>query len=188
MSSQIVKGSLTNIANERGTSVAETFVHADTIIVVDVSNSMLAQDTVRNGQQISRYTAAINELAKLQNDLPGKIAVVAFSDTAQFCPTGIPTRPNGSTDLAEALQFVHIADGCSMHYILISDGEPNDERAAIQVAHRFQSRIDTVFVGPEGSPGQAFLQRLADACSGTFVLADRTRELADNIQQLLLTA
>ena len=187
MVSQLVKGSIAAIAQETGTSIAESFINADTMIIVDVSASMHQCDARRNGLLMSRYKAACNELAQLQCTLPGKLAVIAFSDTAQFCPNGVPPLLGGSTDLAEALRFVQIADGCGIRFILISDGEPDDEHEALQVASHFTSRIDTVFVGPEGGAGAAFLQRLAALHDGAFVFAGRTQDLAEHVHRLLLT-
>ncbi len=186
-SSQIVKGSLTAIAKDQNTSIAEAFVSADHVILVDVSGSMDAVDAVRNGQQMSRYKAAVNELAALQSSLPGKIAVFAFSSDVQFCPAGVPVFFRGGTDLAKALNFVKAADELC-NFLVISDGEPNDETKALAIAAKFKSRIDTVFCGPEGGSGQGFLQKLATCSGGQFVVAERTKELANNVKQLLLTA
>ena len=41
---QVVKGSLTDIAKQNGTSLAETFLSADVIVLVDTSSSMEAHD------------------------------------------------------------------------------------------------------------------------------------------------
>ena len=114
----------------------------------------------------TRYQAACDELKKLQASIPGKVAVVAFASTVQFVWGGKPPFLNGGTDMAEALTFVRPADGCGMRLVLISDGEPNDPNATLAVARQFVSPIDTVFVGPEGSRGAAFLRRLSDAAGG----------------------
>jgi Mg-chelatase subunit ChlD len=188
MSNQVVKGSLTAMAKEYNVSIAETFIQADVVLLVDISSSMRTEDAVRNGERMSRYKAAVNELAKLQASLPGKLAVVSFNHDAYFCPTGVPPPPAGTTDLAHALEFIHIADDCDMRFILISDGEPDDAQDALRVARQFHNRIDTVFVGPEGGEGQSFLHRLASLHGGEFVRAERAHELASQVQQLLLTA
>lgn len=187
--SAIVPGSLTAIARDKNTTVAEAFVSADAIIVVDVSSSMMAHDVDQRAYgRASRYDAACAELAKLQRELPGKIAVVSFSGGAAFCPSGTPYLDGGSTDLAGALKFVHVADGTGMRFVVISDGEPNDREKALKAANRFKDRIDTVFVGPPEGRGQAFLAQLAAASGGQNIQAHQVKELASNVRKLLTGA
>lgn len=182
MSNAIVQGSLAAIAEASGSSIAEAFISADSIIVVDVSASMKSSDS-RGGR--TRYDVACQELKQLQASLPGKIAVVAFSGDPQFCPSGVPVYIGMSTALAEALDFVHVADDTGMRFIVISDGEPDDERSALRAAKRFVSKIDTIFVGPEGGAGEDFLRRLAAASGGSAIQAHQVRELASGVQKLL---
>jgi Mg-chelatase subunit ChlD len=186
MSTALVPGSLGAIAEQNGKSLAETFLSADAIVIVDVSGSMDENDA-RGGQ--TRYNVACTELARLQRDLPGKVAVVGFSSWVNFEPTGKPIFQGGGTNLAEALRFVHPADGC-VKFILISDGEPDNQAEALQVARTFTSKIDVVYVGPEGSiyGGQEFLRKLAAATGGRYVVAEKAQELAERVETLLLKA
>lgn len=186
MSMQIVPGSLSDIATQSNTSIAESFLSADVIILVDVSGSMDSKDA-RDNQK--RYDVACQELAKLQQSLPGKIAVVAFSSNVMFCPGGVPVYEGCSTDLTKALQFVQVADGL-VKFIVISDGQPDDDKSALAVAQRFKSKIDVVYVGPEEDfmGGRKFLEKLAAASGGQFVTADCANELAEKVQTLLLIA
>jgi hypothetical protein len=184
---QIIKGSLSAKAKANNTGIAEAFVSADTIIIVDVSGSMNLADAVRNNEPTTRYKAACNELAALQASLPGRIAVVAFSSNVQFCPAGVPIYDGGGTDLVRALEFVQPADGLC-RFIVISDGQPDEPLSALALARTFTSRIDTVYVGPANGPGEDFLRQLATARGGSSVTSDRTQQLADNVRQLLLTA
>lgn len=186
MNTQIITGSLGAIAQQEGKSIAESFINADCIILVDTSSSMSAHDS-RGGK--SRYDVACEELATLQVNLPGKLALLSFSDDVIFCPNGVPFDFGCMTDLARALKFAKMGDLSSgMRFIVISDGEPNNEEEALAVARTYKNRIDTVFVGPDGSDGQAFLKRLAKASGGQTVTADRVKELAANVQKLLLNA
>lgn len=179
----IVKGSLADIAKATNTSLAESFLNADCIVIVDTSGSMSAEDAP-GGK--SRYDAACDELAKLQANLPGKIAVIAFSDQTMFCPNGQPFYLGGGTDLAGALTFAKMADVDDMRFVVISDGQPQDERAALRVAQTYQNRIDVVYVGPEYDPdGRDFLNRLAKASGGQAVTADRVAQLSTKVQLLL---
>lgn len=184
MNTQLIQGSIGAIAQQSGKSIAESFINADCIIIVDTSSSMSAHDS-RGGK--SRYEVACEELKTLQTNLPGKLALLSFSDDVIFCPNGIPFNYEGMTDLARALKFAKMGDLASgMRFIVISDGEPNDEQDALKVAKTYRNRIDTIFVGPEGSSGADFLKKLAHASGGQTVTADRVKELAANVQKLLL--
>lgn len=103
---QLVKGSLADIAKSRGETLAESFLDADCIVIVDVSGSMESEDAA-GGK--SRYKVACDELAALQSTMPGKIAVIAFSHEVIFCPNGVPLNIGGGTNLAGALTFAKAA-------------------------------------------------------------------------------
>lgn len=181
----VVPGSLSALAQQNNMSVAESFLSADVVILVDVSGSMAARDS-RGGR--SRYDIALEELARLQKSLPGRIAVVSFSNEAKFCPGGVPQYDGGGTYLTEALNFVQIADG-TVRFIVVSDGCPENERSALAVARQMTSQIDTVFVGPENDieGGRAFLEKLAHARGGQSVLAAKCDQLAQRVETLLLS-
>lgn len=184
MSSAIIKGSLGAMAKQSGKSIAETFLSADAIVIVDTSGSMGASDS-RNGR--TRYDVACQELASLQNSMPGKIAVLSFSDNTEFCPSGYPTFLGGGTDLTGALKFAKVADVPEMTFIVISDGQPHDEEGVLRIARTYRNKINTIYVGPEEYPsGREFLQRLAQASGGQTVTADRAKELAASVNTLLL--
>jgi Mg-chelatase subunit ChlD len=180
----IIPGSLGAIAKQNGQSIAETFVSCDVIAIVDCSGSMGAEDAP-GGRK--RYDAACAELASLQNNMPGKIGVIAFSDSAVFCPSGVPWNAGGGTNLAKALKFCKVADGMGIRFFLISDGEPNDPETALAVASTYKSRIDVIYIGPEDHPtGRDFLKRLAAVTGGQTITAEKTKELAGSITRLLL--
>ena len=181
----VIPGSLQAQAEASGAGLAETFLSCDLIVLIDVSGSMDTRDAP--GGRI-RYDAACDELAKLQAGHPGKVGVIAFSTTPQFCPGGKPPFLSGGTNLADALDYAHLVNGlCNL--VVISDGEPNDEQAALAAARRFtESAISTVYVGPEGGAGQAFLRRLAAASGGQSVTAAKTAQLAAQVERLLLAA
>jgi Mg-chelatase subunit ChlD len=181
----IVVGSLADVASREKTSVAESFVNAECVVIVDLSGSMQAKDS-RDRQQ--RYLVAFQELERLQHDLPGKIAVIGFADTAQFFPGGKPVMGlcGGSTNLAGALDFARMADAPGIRFVVISDGEPNDREAALKAARKFKGKIDVIFVGPSDRPhGRKFLEQLAAASGGKTVTADRVKELAKSVHLLL---
>jgi len=133
----------------------------------------------------SRYEVALEELTYLQKTLPGKVAIVAFSDNPVFVPGGCPPMLGKGTDVAGTLRFVQPADG-TVRFILISDGEPDDEWEALKVAAEFTSRIDCIYVGPEGDRrGAGFLERLAKQGRGKYVKAGLADQLCDSVIHLL---
>ncbi len=186
-STALVPGSLGALAKQSGASLAETFLSADVIVICDTSGSMGMHDS-RGGK--SRYDVELEELARLQADLPGKVAVIAFSSDVMFCPNGAPFNYGGGTDMAKALNFAHVADVDGMRFILISDGMPDSANEALTAAGKYRNRIDTIFVGPENDAegGRAFLAKLAKASGGKAVTADRAKELASHVERLLLAA
>lgn len=184
MNSAMVVGSLAQIANQEHKSIAETFISCDDVVIVDVSGSMNSPDS-RGGRK--RYDVALEELAELQRNLPGKIGIIAFSDFVQFVPGGIPPFLHGGTDLAKALRFAKVADVSGMRFVLISDGLPDSEDEALAVARMYKNRIDTVHVGPEGDlSAREFLERLARTSGGVHVDSPRVLELESNVRKLLL--
>jgi Mg-chelatase subunit ChlD len=111
--------------------------------------------------------------------------VIAFSSEVQFCPSGVPIRFGGGTDMAKALRFVRPADNLGIHFILISDGQPDSKRETLTVASSFKSKIDTVYIGPEGGNGREFLAKLARQSRGVFTQSKAPGLLADNVTLLL---
>lgn len=181
MNTAIITGSLSSVAKANNQSLAETFLNADCVVLVDTSSSMLDRDL---GSK-SRYDRACQELATLQNTLPGKIAVISFANDAIFCPSGVPQPPCGTTNLAGALKFAKVADVGGIRFIVISDGEPDNEREALDVVAQYVGRVDVIFVGREGGPGQKFLQRLAKSKGGQAITSENAKELAAAATYLL---
>lgn len=160
-----VKGSLQSVANKTGITVAQAFVDCEIVVLMDVSASMTIDD-YNDGN--TRYKKACNQLAKLQGENPGKVCLISFNHRQVFCPSGIASWPDGSTDIAGALQFVKRIDGTGIKIVLISDGEPDNDDAAINVARTFKTSISTIYIGPEGGYGADFLRRLSAATGGQF--------------------
>jgi Mg-chelatase subunit ChlD len=178
----VVKGSLADVAQSSRQSLAQTFVNAEVVILVDTSGSMNTADS-RGGRK--RYDVAVEELTALQAQLPGKVAVLSFSGQVMFCPSGTPYFFGATTDMAEALRFARVADVPGIRVILISDGEPDSPTATLAEAKKFKAKIDTIFVGPETGTGRDFLARLAAASGGQTVTAERAIGLLGATQKLL---
>jgi Mg-chelatase subunit ChlD len=181
LSKTFIPGSLASQAANTGHSIAETFIGADVIVLVDTSSSMIDRDRTDK----SRYERACDELAKVQALLPGKIAVLSFGDMVLFCPSGVPTQPCGMTDLTGALSFAKVADVDGMQFIVISDGEPNDEPSALLVASTYKNKIDTIFIGSESDGGARFLAQLAAASGGQSIKDFSAKQLSSSVKGLL---
>lgn len=174
------------MARDTKQPLAQTFLSADCVVLVDTSASMDECDS-SNGR--SRYEVACSELTQLQANLPGKVAVLSFSSHTMFCPDGVPFNQGGGTDLADALKFARVADVVDMRFIVISDGEPQHEVAALAEAEKYKNKIDVIYVGPENRPsGRNFLKRLAAASGGQIVTADRSQGLLAAATRLLEVA
>lgn len=179
MNYEITKGSIADIMRKGNVSLAESFLSCDCIILFDVSGSMWEED----GTGITRFDRGLKELKDLQASLPGKVAIVQFADHPDFMPGGVPSMfvSGGSTDLTAALRYILVADSIpDMRFIIISDGEPNNEMTAMQAASEFSNAIDTIYIGPEDDhhDGRSFLKRLALRSGGKPVTT-----AAENIKQ-----
>lgn len=162
-----VRGSLQSIANKQAITVAQAFVDAEIIVLLDVSASMTNRDGYPHDMD-SRFKKATNQLAKLQSENPGKVALICFDDRQTFEASGIGRQPHGNTDVAGVLQFVKQVDGTGMKIVLISDGEPDDEQRALDQARTFKTKIHTIYIGTENGLGADFLKRLSDVTGGQF--------------------
>lgn len=186
----LVVGSLNQVSQQSQRPLAELFVDVQCAIIVDVSGSMAACDSRDNK---SRWQVAGEELISLQSDMPGQIAVFAFSDDVRFVPSGILPELGvlgAGTGMAKALRYVKRMglDVPGIRIVLISDGEPDNRDATLAQARKFTVRIDTIYVGPEDRPrGRDFLALLARESGGIAATADRVEELAATTK-LLLTA
>lgn len=179
---QLVVGSVAAVAAAQGKAVAEAFMSVEVIALVDTSGSMEVRDT-----DASRYEVACRELALLQAAHPGKVAIISFATGCQFCPSGVPVMDGGSTNLTAALRFARTSDLPGVRFVVISDGQPDNEDTALAEARQFRGRIDVVYVGPEGGYGSGFMQRLAAIGRGQSVTAAHAQKLAPTIERLLLS-
>jgi hypothetical protein len=183
----IVQGSLSAVSKQANQSLASGFLNVKAFVMVDVSASMGVKDIDATGTK-SRYDAACEQLANLQKENPGEIAVGCFSQRAEFCPGGVPVFMYSMTDMVAALRLMKMADGAGIRLILISDGEPNDEESTLKEARKFSSKIDTIFVGPEtDQTGRAFLKKLSQATGGINIdsKAQDLGKLSDNVTLLI---
>ena len=183
-SNELVPGSLGAVARRDRMSIAQMFMDADEIILVDTSGSMMTLDSTGG---LSRYDVACQELRKLQRDLSGKLAIFSFSTTCVFCPSGVPTMLRHDTNLLGALQYVIGADGC-VNYTIISDGypDPGTDHEIIQLVSTMMSRVNTVFAGPtEDERGRKFMDQLAHVGRGKSSLSAHAEDLSSAVKLLM---
>lgn len=165
MSNALVKGSLAEVARQSG---GELVAPPVAVVLADISLSMRKLDAVdERGAPTTRHKAAQAALRRLQAEMPGQLALIAFSRQAELCPTGRLPAPYGTTRLDRALAMARQADNGRMRFVLISDGRPDDPDAALEVASQFSVGIDCIYIGGDAE-GEAFLRQLAQATGGQF--------------------
>jgi len=179
----VVPGSLLDAAQRNNTSLAESFLSCDALVIVDSSASMTNRDA---SSDRTRHQAARDELRTLQSSLPGRVGIIVFSSTVQFVPGGDYPELNGGTDLAQTLQFVKVADDCGIKIIVVSDGDPDDRQKALAIACTFKTRIDAIYIGPERErSGRDFLRQLCEATGGKFTTSKHVAEITEPVRLML---
>ena len=180
MNHEITKGSIADLMQNENVSLAESFMTCECVVLFDVSGSM---DTIDNGYKETRFERGKKELKSIQAEMPGKYAIIQFADRVDFMPGGVPMMwmSGGGTDLTAALKYAKIADEIpDMRFVVISDGEPNNNTTALKVASGYKNRIDTIFIGEEHNTWSAhardFMRQLAQMSGG-----DSVTTAAENI-------
>lgn len=161
----VVKGSIQDVANQTGQSMADAMLGAQYVAIIDISISMDTRDAKGEGSlSIRRFDAAVQALNSLQGSMPGQWIIIEFSSTHQIVPSGAIHSPNGFTNLAGALEFAKQFNGMGLKFYLISDGEPDSKSAALNVARTWQDKLDVICVG--GATGSEFMRELAAVTGG----------------------
>lgn len=122
------------------------------VVLADVSGSM-AEPAGRRRK--------VDVLAEALQGVPAGSRLVAFCDVVipLASPSQMPS-PAGSTALHLALD--HCRQIGATDILVISDGHPDNEAAALAIAEAMDARIDVIYCGPETDrAGLAFMRRLA---------------------------
>ncbi len=137
------------------------------VVLCDCSGSM---DDGIGGLDLSKFEHLKIALEDILQTWP-QIKLVAFSSLAKEVkgPKNLPP-PGGGTDLARALLFA--AKWRPRKTIVISDGMPDHEGAALAAAQGLTGAIDTIYCGPDEHPAVEFLRRLSRECAGSSVVWD----------------
>lgn len=149
------------------------------LVVADCSGSM---DEPIGALTLSKYEHLKLALSDVLRHHP-KIRIIAFSYMAKEVTPDLLPHPCGGTDLAGALTYA--AKFTPRKTVVISDGLPDDERAALEAAQTLTGSIDTIYCGPDGHPALDFLRQLSRDTGGTSVQWDGYREISTMIRGLL---
>ena len=156
-----------------GQPLAATWLNCKLAAICDGSGSMNMADS-RGGQ--TRFDVLENELIRLQEANPGQIAVISFSSFTAWQENGRPILSGGSTNMADALNFVKRIDGMNIAIVVISDGEPDDPKETLRIAKTFETHE---------REGRDFLRKLSEATGGKHQDDFTVDKLADRITFLL---
>jgi Mg-chelatase subunit ChlD len=141
---------------------------AAVVVMCDISGSM-------RGNKIDRLK---RELLKLWPEI-GKAKLMAFSNRPEWVDGGPNALPpvGGNTDLAAALTLA--AHVWPSEVIVISDGLPQDEQAALDAAQALPGTISVLFIGDEQDQrGADFMRRLALVGGGLFAHKDLAKSMS----------
>lgn len=162
--------------------LVRTRSEANIFLLLDCSGSMGAHmrnektriQGLREAVQSIQQEKSMRMIQFGQGSTPGEITVIP--------------PPCGGTPLHLAIDLAKQLE-CG-RAIVISDGEPDSQRDALNSAAAFGGRIDVVFVGDPGSPGELFLKRLAESTGGEAFTGDLTepKKLAAGVIGLLTAA
>jgi len=143
-----------------------------TCLLLDVSGSM--ESVVANDSEDGIEPRRIEVLFKAVRETPECAGLKAFTFSTncraiEVIPSeeeAMQYATHGGTDLARA--FTTVKEAGFYSAILVTDGEPDSEAAALQAAAGM--KLGIIYIG--NPPVPSFLQTLADATEGTFQLAD----------------
>jgi hypothetical protein len=135
------------------------------VVILDVSSSMAEPAGARTKIEILRDALV---------DLP-PARLLAFSSTAQEIASAADLPlPSGGTALHLALDLA--AAWRPARSLVISDGRPDSEPAALASADRLPGTIDVLYCGPDDDlQAKAFLRRLARLGAGRYAAHDLRR-------------
>jgi hypothetical protein len=154
------------------------------VVLCDCSGSMA--ESAGGRRKIDHATEA---LASVLPNVPGAV-VVAFSSDAEESLLGSVTtlpEPSGGTAMHRGISAAGAHN--PRLTVIISDGLPDSEEAALAAAEKLPGRIDVIYCGPDSdATALAFMRRLARIGCGTVVPVNLAtpRALTSAVQRLAL--
>lgn len=133
------------------------------LLICDVSGSMRTADAPGGRRRVD---ALGDVVARLRAEYPA-LKVIVFASSPSLAGRVLP-EPDGGTALHLALDFARPMVQGETPVCLISDGEPDDQAAALAAARRFPAKIQVFYVGPEGGAGEWFLAELSALTGGQY--------------------
>jgi len=154
------------------------------VILADASSSMAESAGTRSKIELVREA-----LAQVWPQL-AQGCLFAFASTVQALDSPYALlHPNGGTALHLALEAAQRLS--PQQTLIISDGRPDSEEAALAAADYLTGHIDVIYCGPgDDTEAITFLQRLARSTGGRYIstprLAAGRLNLLAPVQRLLL--
>lgn len=134
-------------------------VSRSNILLIDISGSM--------GEYVGDNKTKYEHVRDILKKLPSEITTYGFNDVCEKFENSALPEPCGGTNMAWA--FFRMKNNKHSEIILITDGEPNSEKDALNAAKEL-NKIDIIYIGPEPMPD--FLKKLAKATNGNFTNVD----------------
>ena len=149
-----------------------------TVLVCDCSGSM--SDMAKTATKIAILAKTVNTLQTQFSN----IKIIRFSSSAQLVSELHPSA-SGGTALHKALDLAVSLRPAKV--IVLSDGIPDNEDAALRSASKLSCPISCIYIGPEGGFGWEFLKRLATGKGGQFsdVNLSQESQLESKIRKML---
>jgi len=175
----LVRTATDSLTKSLGKSSLDEFLTASrrSMMLVDVSSSM--NETIRSGGTKIDACRATCDALRESNPVP----VAAFGGIVELVDR-VP-HPSGGTPLHRGIEF---AQGLGAdHLVVITDGEPDSESAALAAAKAFGGVIDVFYIGNGDDAGSRFAAELARQTGGSVNLTDlaQPKQLAGKILLLL---
>lgn len=177
---KVAPGSLQETAKQSGVPMENMFMSVEHVILLDVSSSMNTKDAGESVENKSRYDLAVEQLESLQKTLPGKIALICYSDQPKFCPGGYPVKEGGATQLKKALDLVKPLAGTGITLFVITDGEDWEPETCLNIVkdNFKETKINAIFIGPENENVENACLKFCQDLSGiTGGKAVKTKEI-----------
>ena len=150
------------------------------VILCDCSGSMSTTEGDRR-----RIDLVNDALKPIRADNPNA-RIIAFASEPRLCRGDLPPT-GGGTDLAAAIREAARYRPCRT--VILSDGEPNDEAAALKALSELPGVVDVVFCGADSEKSAVkFLTGLARRGGGDYLSAELKnghRQLTGKLKMLM---